>query len=360
MRDSEKLDELLYQALSSSKEPEDSLNQQIIDKIRRKNSMKGTNKRRLSVAAVASILIVATSVSAFAAWKLLTPKEIAENLGDKGLAIAFDGEGAMSIDKTQTIGDYRITLMGIVSGKEISDFKHSAEEIFPDRTYSVLAISKVDETPMPDSHDPLYDKVSFLVSPFIKGQHPKDLNIFTMNGGASWFIKDGIMYRIMECDDIEVFADRGLYIAVMDKFDVTHAYNFNKDTGEISRNTDYKGINALFNLPLDPSKGNYDKAEKYLKELSANQETSDEELPAIEELLKDTTLISESIQELTPNKDGNIVYNFDKHETVTPLEIMFKEGQTGFSDIRYIDENMIIVFSRDADGIIKGMSYRKK
>ncbi|WP_406241761.1 hypothetical protein ACF3M2_11525 [Tissierella carlieri] len=364
MKDFEKLDKMLWQVLSSDNEPDDSLNRKIINKIGERSRRKGINKRRLSVSAMVVILIVATSISAFAAWKLLTPKEIAENLGDNGLALAFEGEGAVSIDQTQTIGDYKITLMGIVSGKEISDFKHSAEEIFPNRTYSVLAISKVDGTPMPDSRDPLYDEISFLVSPFIKGHHPKDLNIFTMNGGASWFVKDGIMYRTMECDDIEVFADRGLYIAVMDNFDITNAYKFNAETGEISRNTDYEGINALFDLPIDPSKGNYEEAEKYIQTLLRNQETSDEEsmneeLIDIEALLKDAVLIPESVQKVVPDKEGMINYYFAEHKLKADINSLFEEGQVGFSDSRFMDDDNILVFSRDADGVITVMTYRK-
>ncbi|MGJ0845895.1 hypothetical protein SAMN02745784_02004 [Tissierella praeacuta DSM 18095] len=361
MKDFEKLDKILWQVLSSDNEPDDSLNRKIINRIGERNRMRGTNKRRLSVSAMVAILIVATSISAFAAWKLLTPKEIAENLGDKGLALAFDGEGAVAINQTQTIGGYKITLMGIVSGKEISDFKHSSEELFPDRTYSVLAISKVDGTPMPEPLDPLYDEMSFLVSPFIKGQHPKDLNIFTMNGAASWFIKDGVMYRTMECDDIEVFSDRGLYIAVMDEFDIINAYKFNAETGEISRNTAYEGINALFDLPIDPSKGNYKEAEKYIQTLlSDDEEVSDEELPEIEELLKDGTLIQDSVQKVVPDEEGMITYYFAEHKLKADINNLFEEGQVGFSDSRYMDDGNILVFSRDDDGSITVMTYRKK
>jgi len=361
MKDFEKLDKILWQVLSSDNEPADSLNRKIINRIGERNRMRCTNKRRLSVSAMVAILIVATSISAFAAWKLLTPKEIAENLGDEGLALAFDGEGAVAINQTQTIGGYKITLMGIVSGKEISDFKHSAEELFPDRTYSVLAISKVDGTPMPEPLDPLYDEMSFLVSPFIKGQHPKDLNIFTMNGAASWFIKDGVMYRTMECDDIEVFSDRGLYIAVMDEFDIINAYKFNAETGEISRNTAYEGINALFDLPIDPSKGNYKEAEKYIQTLlSDDEEVSDEELPEIEELLKDGTLIQDSVQKVVPDEEGMITYYFAEHKFKADINNLFEEGQVGFSDSRYMDDGNILVFSRDDDGSITVMTYRKK
>lgn len=365
MKDFEKLDELLWQVMSSNNEPEDSLNQQIINKVRRKNSMKRVNKKRISVAAMFAIIIATTSISAFAAWHLLTPKQVAENLGDKGLATAFEGEDALSINKTQVSGDYKVTLLGIISGKKISDFQSNVENIYPERSYAVVSIANVDDTPMPDTRDEEYGKVPFFVSPLIKGQDPNRFNIITMNGGYSEFVKDGIMYRIIECDDIEIFADRGLYLSVTStQFYDAKAYNFDLETGEITRNVDYEGVNALFDLPIDPSKGNHEKAEKYLQKL-ADQQTSDqedieEELVDIETLLAGATLIPESVQEVTPDKEGMIIYSFNRHETVTPAEMLFKEGQVGFSDIRYTDEDNILVFSRDTDGVITGMAYRKK
>lgn len=365
MKDFEKLDELLWQAMSSDNEPDDSLNQQIINKVRRKNSMRRVNKKRISAVAMFAIIIATTSISAFAAWHLLTPKQVAENFGDKGLAIAFEGEDALAINKTQVSGDYKVTLLGIVSGEKISEFQHSAEKIYPGRSYAVVAIANVDETPMPDTRDEEYGKVPFFVSPFIKGQDPNRFNIITMNGAYSEIVKDGIMYRIIECDDIEMFADRGLYLGVASTtfYDV-NAYKFDLKTGEITPNADYEGVNILFDLPIDPSKGNHEKAEKYLQKLADQQvsdkEDIDEEKVDIEALLEGATLIPESVQEVTPDKEGVIIYNFDKHSTVTPLEIMFEEGQVGFSDISYADENNILVFSRDVDGVIKGMAYRKK
>ncbi len=365
MKDFEKLDELLWQELSSNNEPEDSLNQQIIDKVRRKNSMKGINKRRISAVAMLVIIIATTSITAFAAWHLLTPKQVAENLGDKRLAIAFEGEDGVAINETQISGDYRVTLLGIASGKKISDFQSTGENIDPERSYAVVAIANVDDTPMPDTRDEEYGKVPFFVSPFIKGQDPNRFNIITMNGGYSEFVKDGIMYRIIECDDIEKFADRGLYLGVTstDFYD-TEAYNFDLETGEINRNDDYEGVNALFNLPIEPSKGNYEEAEKYLQKLAdeqtSDQEDKDEELVDIETLLAGATLIKESVQEVSPDKEGVIIYEFDRHDTRTPVEYLFKEGQVGFSDVIYSDEDNIIVFSRDKDGVITGMTYRKK
>lgn len=358
MKDFEKLDQLLWEVNSSKSKPDDNLDQKVINKIRERDRMKSTSKKRLSAVAIVAMLIVTTSITAFAAWKLLTPKEVAENLGDKSLANAFGNEGTLSINQTQNIGDYKVSLMELVSGRELSDFKHSAEEIFPDRTYAVLAISQVDGTPMPDPLDPLYDEISFIVSPFVKGQHPKDLNIFTMNGAASWFVKDGVMYRIMECDDIEVFADRGLYIAVMDEFNIMKAYNFNVETGEIKRNADYEGMNALFDLPLDPSKGNYEKAEEYLRTLSINQEKSDksiinEEIEDMESFLEGFVLIPESVQQIIPNEVGRILYIFDREKALPSMKSILKDAEIGRSDISYFDQKGIVIFSRDVDDMFE-------
>lgn len=359
MKDFEKLDKLLQQVISSKNEPDDSLNEKIIKKIEEKNNKMIINKRKFSVASIVVLLIVCTSITAFATWKLLTPKEIAQNLGNNRLAAAFDDKESIHINKTQIIDGYEITLMGIVSGKRISDFSQSSEEIFPDRTYSVLAISNADGTPMPDSLDPKYDELSFLVSPFIKGLHPKDFNIFTMNGAAAWFIEDGIMYRVMECDDIEIFADRGLYIAVMDNFDIVNAYKFNQETGELSRNIDYEGINALFDLPLDPSKGDHEKAEKYIQAFLNEQEKPNREILDLKELLKDAIVITESVQEITPDEDGTFIYKFIEHELKADVNNLFEKEQIGFSDKWYEKDGNILTFSRDADGIVTVMIFRQ-
>lgn len=80
---------------------------------------------------------------------------------------------------------------------------------------------------------------------------------------------NSIMYRLIECDGVEMFADRGLYLCISaSNFYDVKAFHYNEETGEISRNADYEGANALFRLPLDSSKADPEKAEKYLKELS--------------------------------------------------------------------------------------------
>ena len=43
---------------------------------------------------------------------------------------------------------------------------------------------------------------------------PNKYSIMTMGGSYSEFVRGGIQYRILETDNIEMFADRGIYVGV--------------------------------------------------------------------------------------------------------------------------------------------------
>ncbi|WP_194087088.1 hypothetical protein [Acetivibrio mesophilus] len=262
----EELEQLLTQALSSTAEPDEALNQKIKYRIKESKTMKPARKR-IAVAFVAAVIFI-MSGSAFAAWRLLSPKQIAENLGDKALAKAFDSENAVLINKSVTSGDYIFTLYGITSGTNLSDFRSSIEDIHPDRTYAVVSIEREDGSPMPEVSDESYDETTFIVSPLIKGQKPWQVNICTMNGGYIERVVDGVHYRIIECDSIEMFADRGVYLyAGTGSFIDNQKVSYNEETGEITINADNKEAGVLFDLPLDVEKANHEKAERYLEEI---------------------------------------------------------------------------------------------
>ena len=57
---------------------------------------------------------------------------------------------------------------------------------------------------------------SILVSPLIEGFAPWQYNIFTMHGGYLEQIVDDVLYRIIEVDSLEYFADKHVYLAVVD------------------------------------------------------------------------------------------------------------------------------------------------
>lgn len=269
---SDKIDDLLKDALFSSEKPDAYLNKKILQKAKGDNTMRKPLFKTVPIMAALLTAVLATGgLTAYAAWQYLTPNQVAEQFEDKKLAQAFSSRDASVINKSQICGDYKITLLGMISGENLSDYATEVDgQIQTDRTYTVVSIEKRDGTPMPKTSDPEYDN-GFLITPFIKGENPAGLNIFHMGGGSSMMVQDGIEYRIIENDNIEVFADRGVYLGVLDSgfYDI-EAYNFNKKTGEITRNDNYEGVNALFELPLDKSKADEKAAQEQIEEWKDN------------------------------------------------------------------------------------------
>lgn len=215
-------------------------------------------KKIIAIAACITLVGVST---VFAAYKYLSAEQIAYKLGDNKLAEIFNNKDDNFIQQSEAIGDYKASIIDITSGKNISDFKSSLWDIYPERTYAVVAVEKTDGTEMTNDDE-------ILVTPLIEGLEPWKYNIFTMNGGYCSDIIDGVLYRIIEFDNIEYFADRNIYIAVLnDVFYDTDAYSYDVKTGSITRNNDYEGTNILFNLNIDKSKADPQKAEEYIKEI---------------------------------------------------------------------------------------------
>lgn len=303
-----KIDSLLKEALTPSEKPDVKLNQEILRKAVEGNNMRKPFFKTIPVIAALATAVLATgSLTAYGAWKYLSTDQAAEETGNKKLADTFREKGAVNINESQEYGDYKITLMGTVSGDKISDYLiEDNGQFLTDRTYSVISIEKKDGSPMPDTSDKDYEN-NFLASPFIKGEDPAFLNIYYMDGGCSSFVKDGVEYRLADYDNIEAFADRGVYIGVLgDVFYDREAYNFDKKTGEITRNENYKGINALFGLPLDKSKADKEKAEKLIKkwkgtENSGEESTDNENSGSTDEwdykrVKKECTIIKDSVK----------------------------------------------------------------
>lgn len=291
---SKKLDELLATALTPDVQPERALNEQILrtakEEAQMKEEMKNglqkrnrwNGRRAVAAAATAAAVIAVGGGTTYAAWRYLTPQEAAENLQDQKLMDAFSGEDAILVNETQTYGDYRATLIGIVSGKELTDHAMtSGGEVRADRSYWLLAIEHADGTPMPETSSPEYGEETFLTSPFIQGLEPWKYNIYTFGGGYSEFVQDGVMYRMAECDNLELFADKEVYLCLADENSagvINQAYSYDEKTGKLARNEAYDGCNALFQLPFDPAKADPKKAQSYLQELEKTPEEEQGEL----------------------------------------------------------------------------------
>lgn len=370
------LNHLLKNALSSNYEPDSKLNTNLMQKVR-DNEMRNIRKVKKPVVVMVYCIMLCFSVVSFAAWQYLSPKEIAVGVGNDLLASAFESEDAIKMDASQTYGDYTVSLLGAVSGSNLIEYYSDGQLVLSDRTYAVVAISKTDGTPMPMTSDEDYGKVPFFVSPFIQGLNPQHFNIVTMNGGYSEIVKDGIMYRIIECDDIQLFADRTLYLAVANStFYDRSAYDYDETTGLISVNESYEGMNLLFDLPLDALKADKAAAEAYLKGFAepesmptnpedVSQNEADNAITdlnqdlTVDEIIKEWALIHE--EKTRPDQEGRIHYNYKNamgSQTGFVAETaLFKEGEVGYSLMSYIDESIAIIFYRDDNGEITVSFY---
>ena len=180
------LDHLLKQALSPSEEPKAQLNRKILVQAEEMANMKKKRKKRVSVAVLAAAATLAAgSIAVVAAARYLTPGQMAERSEDLKLAEAFESEDAVLVNEAQEYAGFRVTLLGAVSGKNIS--KYLAEDqqgqLKDDRFYAAVAIEHADGTPMPDTSDDAYGEESFYVSPYIKGLEPWNYFIMNMGGG---------------------------------------------------------------------------------------------------------------------------------------------------------------------------------
>ena len=277
---SDRLDYILKQALVPDKTPDLQLNRKILIRVKETKEMK---KRRKWVPGIAFSLVLALAAGsgvAYAAYRLLTPEQTVEKIGDGKLAQAFSGEDAVEINETQHFQEYDVTLLGIASGEHLAEYVTEKNgEILSNRTYIVTAVSRTDGVSMPDNvSDEAYGEMPFFVSPLIEGCNPSQVNVITMDGVYTEFIQDDVLYRLTECGNIDMFADRTVYLCVSDgTYYNEDAYNYDEATGEISRAEDYKGVNALFELPLDPALADPEAAEEYLAPLTGEGEDASEE-----------------------------------------------------------------------------------
>lgn len=238
-------------------------------------------KKSLSVAAIIAALVLGmSSVTVYAAWKYLSPSDVAENIQDIKLSEVFLCEQALIINETQSYGEYSVTLLSIISGEMLSEYPHYKDgSVAADRTYAVVAIENATGAPMPDTSEDGYGELEFFASPLIGDHNPAFYNMASMSGNYTDMVQDGILYRLLECDNVEIFADHGLYLCVSEgMFYNTEAYCYDKLTGKISRNEKYEGLNALFDLPVDISKANPEKAAEYIADLGLEPDISAEKL----------------------------------------------------------------------------------
>lgn len=396
------MDTILKEALTPANVPSDRMNDAVLRQIKERSDMSRLKTYHTRKIAAAGIITACTltfgTITAAAAYHYLSTSEVAKEVNDTKLEQAFLSKDALSVNETQEYGGYRITLLGSVSGKNISQYLREDDNgnISQDCIYTAVAIARTDGTPMPDTSSDDYGKDPFYVSHYICGLNPSSYSLMSMGGGYSEFVKDGVLYRLLEMDNIEMFADKGIYVGVSSgTFYDNDAYRYNETTGEITRNKNYEGVNALFVLPLDKSKADPKAAEKYLKELeesSQNDSAEDRTDPnETEEDRKNQASIEEFMAKITPDTidqyaepiestrkvcvpdaDGTFSYSYELENgaagnSTSSIEYAIADTRAGVCNIEGysssdngLEDLLIQTYTMNEDGTITGVLYRPK
>lgn len=216
--------------------------------------IKTVRRSTLLAAALAALL----TVSAVAAAVWLTPSQVADQVREPLLAAAFDSADAITVNETVETGDYRVTLLGLVTGKDLSVWNPDAEAA---HTYAVLTLRRTDGT----SLDETFDFAGHTLTPLVAGFALREVNNWTLGSFAQGFARDGAYYYLLDTQDLEMFADHTVYLAFYEGSDVPSPDRFDAaEDGTIRFREDVEGAHALFTLPLDPDRADPAAVEAFL------------------------------------------------------------------------------------------------
>lgn len=210
--------------------------------------------RALTVAAAVAML----TVSAYAASRWLSPAQVADLHGDSALARAFDSGSALKLYQTVETGDLSVTLAGLVSGKDLSDWTSQADQA---RTYAVMILESLDGTPLDREDFPIAD---YTLTPLVAGFTPWSVNDWTLDAGVSLLEQDGALYYLLDTRSVEMFADHTVYLAFYQGSVPSRDTFTMAEDGTISFAEGFEGPHALFTLPLDSSRADPAAVEQFM------------------------------------------------------------------------------------------------
>ena len=227
--------------------------------VMRKNRM-----RKLALLVAAAVVLLAAGVSAAVLWR--SPAQVADAMDNPTLAAAFAGEDAVVCNETQVVGDYAVTLLGTVSGRNLSAW---GSDLAADHTYVVTALARTDGTPLEAE---TFDAFSWTTTPLVAGCPVRAVNSWTLDGFAQCQVLDGIAYYILDVQNLQVFADRTVYLAVYQGGTPSPSQFPMAEDGSLSLADPAAG--ALFTLPLDADLADPAAAAAFLEDLGLGEATS--------------------------------------------------------------------------------------
>ena len=216
-----------------------------------KNLMK---RKPVKVLAAAFAVIALLSVTAFALSYLLSAKEVAEKIGGKELAGLF--ESGTAEHQLVSDGTYDVIFLGKATGETLNKTEGFAAE--EENSYAVFAVRRTDGTPLS-----LSDGMPFQLAPVIEDCMP--YITWGVLEGATGCESEGVLYYLFKYENLEVFADRTVSIAIIgaDMFPTAEILTLDEN-GKIIYGESYKGIKGIFELPMDKTKADPEAAEELL------------------------------------------------------------------------------------------------
>lgn len=212
------------------------------------------NRQPLKIILAAVLIIAVISVSAFAISNFLSARDVAEHLGESQVANSFDKQE----NEIESVTDkgYTVSFLGIVKGE-----KFNSNEIKSDCSYYVVSVASADGSPLS-----VADGNPLGMSVIIEGYPAWKINTWSLNTSASGMEENGVLYYLYDCENLEIFADKNVYLAVYEGFiPGLDIITMNPD-GTFEFAESYNGFKAMFRIPLDTSKSNPEAANELLKE----------------------------------------------------------------------------------------------
>lgn len=202
-------------------------------------------RKPVKVLAVVLAIIALLSITAFAVSYILSAREVADYFGEKEIAAMF--EDCEVKPQTVSNGTYDVTFLGSTTGAKIN--KTEGFEADETRTYAVVAIRNTDGTPLS-----LMDGMPISFAPVIEGCMPFQTWAI-LNFSASGMEREGILYYLFDYENLEVFADRTVSIALLEgvMFPGPDVLILDEN-GKVVYAEGYVGFKGIFDLPMDESK----------------------------------------------------------------------------------------------------------
>ena len=232
-----------------------------------------TNRKTIKIIIAAAAAFVLLTSTVFALSALLSARDVAQQTGDRDFITAFESEDAVSVNQSAVVGDYELTLLGIASGDRLDFINDQAIE--NRHSYVVLAARRTDGTPIAPEDGLEYDDTGreFAISPLVEGWAPHMVNSWSLNCAGHGLTIDGVRYYLFDYTNLELFADRTVYLAVYEGLAPTiEKFTLHED-GSITFAEGYTGLGTMFTLPVDPSRADPEAAMQLLEESGILGET---------------------------------------------------------------------------------------